>query len=245
MWRCPNSYVESRNHVALVDFSGEVPKIVGCVECDWDDVLHDDVGAKEEPASPRQHRCTASTQNGRRCKGKAVGDSLCPRHDGWWDRRYNSYRSPWSDISLPEAYKQVFIRAIRDAGLVADAQKVTRETFEQARRLRHSSVVYFVEREGYIKIGTTSSLRQRLKALARGSCSMPPGVKPGPVELLATTFGDRKVEGSFHFQFRSQRVGSTEWFRPNKALRSLIADLQRAEQRGAPDILDQVIEEAA
>ncbi|MER7733693.1 GIY-YIG nuclease family protein [Streptomyces erythrochromogenes] len=159
----------------------------------------------------------------------------------FWEQNYGVFRSPWARISLPEAYRQIFIRAIRDAGLVANEQLVTRETFEQARRLRHGSVVYFVEREGFIKIGRSTSLKQRLPSLASGSCLMPDGVKPGPVKLLATTPGDHEVESAFHLRFRRQRVRG-EWFRPNKALLNLVEDLQRDERRGRPDVLDEVLE---
>ncbi|SFD14184.1 GIY-YIG nuclease family protein [Streptomyces aidingensis] len=141
---------------------------------------------------------------------------------------------------MPEAYREVFIRAIRDAGLVADEQQVTRETFESARSRRHGSVVYFVEREGFIKIGTTRDLRGRLAALEQGGVLMPDGVPPGPVTLLATTLGDRDVESGYHTRFRRQRVKG-EWFRPSKALRHLIEDLQRAEQQGRPDVLDEAL----
>ena len=172
---------------------------------------------------------------------------MCDRHRdtrALWDRSYAEFRAPWHRrVSLPEAYREVFIRAIRDAELVADAQLVTRETFEKARSLRHASVVYFVEREGFIKIGTTRNLRARLPSLAQGSCKMPAGVTAGPVTLLATTPGDRETESSYHDRFRRQRVAG-EWFRPNKALLRLIDDLKRAEENGRKDILDQVLDAA-
>jgi hypothetical protein len=154
---------------------------------------------------------------------------------------YHGFRSPWRDVSLPEAYRAVFIRAIQDAGLVQDAQEVTRATFEEARRLRHASVVYFVERQGLIKIGTSRRLKARLESISHGACKMPDGMAPGPVNLLATMPGDQRTESSYHHRFRRQRVAG-EWFRPNKALLRLIEDLQRAEESGRSDILDQVLE---
>ncbi|MFD5509007.1 GIY-YIG nuclease family protein [Streptomyces sp. NPDC127051] len=220
-------------------------RVVGCLECDWENVLFDDFDAYGEcvDRSDSPTRCVALTQAGKRCRLAAESSGRCGKHEDHsaiWERTYNSFRSQWGHVSMPDAYREVFIRAIRDAGLVADAQHVTRDTFEQARRLRHASVVYFVERHGYIKIGVTSSLKQRLPSLASGSCLMPDGVSPGPVTLLATTPGDREVEAAYHLRFRRLRVRG-EWFRPNKALLTVVEDLQRAARNDRKDILDQAL----
>lgn len=245
-WRCPqeNPFIR-QPHRAVVERVDGGYRVVGCLECDWVSALFDDFDAHQDrlDRSESPTRCVALTQAGKRCRLPAESSGRCGKHEDHsaiWERTYNSFRSQWARISMPDAYREVFIRAIRDAGLVADAQHVTRDTFEQAKRLRHASVVYFVERQGYIKIGTTSSLKQRLPSLASGSCLMPDGVAAGPVTLLATTLGDREVEAAYHLRFRHQRVRG-EWFRPNRALRSLIDDLQRAERNGRPDVLDQVL----
>lgn len=245
-WRCPRESPFIRQpHRAIVELVDGQARIVGCLECDWEDVLFDDFDVHRDrlDRSESPTRCVALTQAGRRCQLPAESSGRCGKHEDHsaiWERTYNSFRHQWARISMPDAYREVFVRAIRDAGLVADAQHVTQETFEQAKRLRHASVVYFVERQGYIKIGTTSSLKQRLPALAGGSCLMPDGVTPGPVTLLATTPGDREVEAAYHLRFRRLRVKG-EWFRPNKALLSLVGDLRRAERNGREDILDQVL----
>ncbi|MEV8042453.1 GIY-YIG nuclease family protein [Streptomyces griseoluteus] len=252
MWRCPKSYNDNRDHRAIVSFAGETPKILGCTECDWSSLVHDDLDVESDQRYIRRleetERCTSPRQDGGRCRLPAEYGAYCGRH---MDSRrflhevYSDFRSPWREVSLPDAYREVFIRAIKDAELVADAQHVNRDTFLMARRLRHASVVYFVEHAGFIKIGTTSSLRARLDAIGKGSAAMPPGVTPGPVRLLATTPGDRKIESGYHLRFGSQRIRGTEWFRPNKPLLRLIDDLQRAERHGTPDILDQAIAEVA
>ena len=250
-WKCKRQNpFDGKKHIALVSFEGDAPVIVGCLECDWREVVRDELFRDDDELEMRYlhkvGRCVAANQGGERCSAVAAREGVCHRHENrveMWDRRYNAFRSPWSDISMPDAYREVFIRAIQDAELVADAQQVTRETFEEARRLRHASVVYFVERAGFIKIGTTTSLRSRLVSLAQGGCKMPEGVEAGPVKLLAFTPGDRRVESRYHLQFDKQRVEG-EWFRPNKALLRLIEDLKRAEENGRKDILDQVIEAA-
>ncbi|WP_432091033.1 GIY-YIG nuclease family protein [Streptomyces sp. NRRL F-5630] len=233
-----------------MSLDGDEAEIIGCIECDWDAITHQDL---EEDLTGRERfirrwetprRCMAATRSGSRCQLLVYTDDVyCRKHvdtRALWDRSYALFRSPWRETSLSEAYREVFIRAIHDAELVADAQQVTRETFEEARRLRHAAVVYFVRREGFIKIGTTTSLKSRLASLAQGSCLMPGGVKPGPVELLATTPGGRRTESLYHEMFAAQRVQG-EWFRPNKRLLNLVDDLKRAEVNGRADILDEVL----
>ncbi|MFK0045522.1 GIY-YIG nuclease family protein [Streptomyces sp. NPDC090741] len=247
-WHCPNYTPFGRQHRAIVEIRDGRPVIVGCLECNWEDILFDDFELEADVVDriDRPTRCVALTKARQRCKLPSEPDGRCEKHrdeSALWERRYRTLRESWRSVTLPELYREVFIRAIRDADLVANERQVTRETFEQARRLRHASVVYFVEREGYVKIGTTTSLKQRLPNLADGSCLMPDGVSRGPVTLLATTLGDRETESAYHRRFQRQRVRG-EWFRPNKALLNLIEDLQRAERRGRPDMLDEALKAA-
>lgn len=255
--RCSKGSWERGHHPILSLEDGE-PKIVGCIECDWSlvvcDALDEELSESElwrgnrvADVNYEQRRCLAVTQKGTRCRLPVEDDSMCDRHRDMrvlWDRSYAAFRAPWYHrVSLPEAYRQVFIRAIRDADLVARDQQVPREIFERARELRQESVVYFVERDGLIKIGTTTNLRARLRSLGQGGCKMPEGMTVGPVTLLASTPGDRVDESQYHERFRKQRVGG-EWFRPNKALLRVIEDLQRAERNGRKDILDEALEAA-
>ncbi|MFE2710611.1 GIY-YIG nuclease family protein [Streptomyces mirabilis] len=241
-----------RGHHAIVSLDGPKPEVIGCIECDWDDIVYGDLGddltsrERFQNRYERAGRCVTVNQNGARCSLPADRGGTCSRHEdrrALWDRSYAEFRSPWSRVSLPEAYREVFIRAIRDAGLVEKSQQVKRETFERARELRHASVVYFVERDGLIKIGTTTNLRARLRSLGQGGCKMPEGMTVGPVTLLTSTPGDRLDESHYHERFHKQRVGG-EWFRPNKALFRLIEDLQRADRNDRGDILDQVLNAA-
>ena len=87
-------------------------------------------------------------------------------------------------------------------------------------------VVYFVRREGLIKIGTTGNLTQRLNRLSRGG-SMPDGMTVGRVELLAVAKGGRRQEQEWHRKFAATRIPRTEWFRPTAELHNLIKSLNR------------------
>jgi hypothetical protein len=92
-----------------------------------------------------------------------------------------------------------------------DAEREYRHRNRQART--SGSVVYFVERDSFIKIGWSASLDQRLKSIGRGG-SMPEGMTVGPVTLLATMPGTNKEELYLHQRFARHRLLPTEWFYP-------------------------------
>lgn len=93
-------------------------------------------------------------------------------------------------------------QALEDAA----ARRAQRE--QEARK--QASVVYFAERDGFVKIGTTIKLRDRLNAISKGSCTID-GMTVGPVTCLATVPGDRTNEKFFHRKFAHLRVAG-EWF---------------------------------
>lgn len=114
----------------------------------------------------------------------------------------------------------------RISGVQTTRRGIARADLDKAIKEGKLSFVYFVEREGLIKIGTTTNLRSRLKTLGKGG-SMPHGMTVGPVKLLASTRGTQVEEREYHEKFRKQRIPKTEWFRPNKALWREIETIQR------------------
>lgn len=69
-------------------------------------------------------------------------------------------------------------------------------------RPRRLELVYYVRRDGLIKIGYTTNLRLRMKNLR-------------PDELLAIEYGTRALETQRHHQFVAFRAGiGREWFEP-------------------------------
>lgn len=154
-----------------------------------------------------EFRCSAETEAGLACRrqGHPVDGlpdfiELCPQHE----TRFFHYQR----------------RKREEEG----EKRVEREQAEKAEK-RRRSVVYFVERESFIKIGTSADLRTRLLALARGG-QMPEGMTVGPVVLLATVPGDRGNEGYLHRQFAEHRIPATEWFYPAAELIAFIAGLK-------------------
>lgn len=212
------------------------PKFLGCLECNWD------VAVEYEWPGPQ--RCVAHTMGahgrgvGRRCTREAIGRGVhCWQHSdhvAHWEAIYEHFRTA-GDSYLPEFYRQMFVRALRDAEIIIRDEEHEAELVERVRQVRAkpetgASLVYFIEREGLIKIGFSTNLKKRLKDISKGS-SMPDGMTIGPVTLLATEPGDRNLESRLHRRFDRSRVDNTEWFRPSKALRRYIEDLARHQQR--------------
>jgi len=82
------------------------------------------------------------------------------------------------------------------------------------------SIVYYVRRAHLIKIGTTIQPHARFSSLL-------------PDEIVAWEPGDRRVETERHQQFRTARLGQTEYFTRNPDLDEHM-DALRVEH-GAPD----------
>ncbi|WP_158694395.1 GIY-YIG nuclease family protein [Streptomyces canus] len=65
----------------------------------------------------------------------------------------------------------------------------------------HENVVYFILNGNRVKIGTTTHLRNRVRALALA-----------PRNVIACVPGDRRKEDELHARFSELRIGRTEWF---------------------------------
>ncbi|MGO9161679.1 MAG: GIY-YIG nuclease family protein [Streptosporangiaceae bacterium] len=105
--------------------------------------------------------------------------------------------------------------------------EITRERKGEQYELEgRSPVVYFAERQGYVKIGTTVNLAGRIRDLTAGG-SMLKGMTAGPLTVLATVSGDYDKEKQLHRRFATLRVDrKREWFRYEGRLREFIAQLQ-------------------
>lgn len=98
----------------------------------------------------------------------------------------------------------------------------------EAAEYRRTGLVYFVRRDGFVKIGTTTNLPSRLVQLSRGGDKRPEGMTLGPVELLATESGGQARESALHRKFRRFRVAG-EWFTEAPEIMAHIATLTAAE----------------
>jgi hypothetical protein len=89
------------------------------------------------------------------------------------------------------------------------------------RRAGVKEVVYFIRAGNAVKIGRTTNLSGRLKALATGSAV--------PLEVLAAVPGGRELEARLHRRWRHLHLRG-EWFRADEAL----VRSAREQARGRP-----------
>jgi hypothetical protein len=84
--------------------------------------------------------------------------------------------------------------------------------------------VYFVEVNGFIKIGYSSDLRQRMKTMRTRTPNMSRPVGLGYIPIKAPR-EMRRVEADLHSRFAGDReIG--EWFRPSMQLLFTISESQ-------------------
>jgi hypothetical protein len=233
-WKC-NICRGSR---VAFDFSSGSAEPIGCLECSWSKV----VGGSQGWGM----RCVEPTVQGGRCGREADLGGHCWQHadkHAAWDVVYARFRNSGDD-DIPEAYREFFVRACQDVNLLErglraedglpelarQAVRLRIEDHAQRQKIREArSVVYFMRREGLIKIGTSRNVAKRQQEISRGSC-MAPGMTVGPVELLVAVPGDRDLEGQLHSQFEDSRIPGTEWFRTTPRLLRLIARFQRKQE---------------
>ena len=94
---------------------------------------------------------------------------------------------------------------LRNHALLVDAERRREVDADLAARDQRQTagVVYYVRRgDGAIKIGTTTNLTKRVRALTK---------EHGPVEVLATHPGGFRAEQSLHRTFAASRLDG-EWF---------------------------------
>ena len=111
-----------------------------------------------------------------------------------------------------------------------DAHPAT-DALRGARQI-HEDVVYFVERHGFVKIGTTQNLPARLASLDRGDSAIS-GMIVDPVTVLAVMPGGRPVEQAIHALFEHLRYDG-EWFLLDGALVPFVKSVAEARAAARP-----------
>jgi Meiotically up-regulated gene 113 len=104
-----------------------------------------------------------------------------------------------------------------------------RDVVQEARG--HRRVVYFAERGGLVKIGTTQDVDARMVALDHGDCAIA-GMTITPVRLLAVMPGGRGVEAALHELFRALHYDG-EWFLLDGPLVDFVSAVAAAAAGGA------------
>jgi hypothetical protein len=171
-------------------------------------------------ARQRSLQCQWETQYGTQCSWNGsdgmLGIRLCTQHEKSADGHLRRYLHGQPHI-ITELYWEIFGES-RFGGLPAPGR----------------SVVYFVERQGFVKIGTTTNLEQRLRSIGKGG-QMIEGMTVGPVRLIATMPGDQRHEKLLHRQFSDLSAGG-EWFLPDTRLCDFIGRLSNVNR----DLLSEV-----
>ncbi len=98
---------------------------------------------------------------------------------------------------------------------IAVAMPRAEKRLDRAHRMSWDGCVYFLECDGFTKIGFTKNLRKRLSALQL--CN------PKPIRFLAILPGDRKLETALHKRFADHR-SSGEWFCLEGTLRDFLLE---------------------
>lgn len=221
------------------------------MDCDWHLLVHANPSERAW-GSPR--RCVGvepgyGREPGSRCPAPTRRwDALCAKHAQETALRWLvKYGVNPGDVRLGGPADWVYAEAIKAA--LSDAlylgDELARTTFSPAKvkqirreaaRIRHTTllakpneVVYFCRREGLIKIGRSSEVAKRIRAIGKGG-NMPAGMTVGPVELLATTPGGGWLEHHLHERFAASRIPGTEWFHPTPELLSLVDRYRRRQE---------------
>lgn len=159
---------------------------------------------------PEVQRCQRVTEWGTQCtrpgNDTLCGFPLCPQHEATVIKSVEKHLA-----GNPQILRKMYFELVLDAQLAL---------FPVPGR----SVVYFAERQGLIKIGTTTDLTARLRGLSRQGSGMIAGMTVGPVRLLATMPGDQRHEKFLHTRFGSLRIDG-EWFLPDSELCEFIQRL--------------------
>ena len=145
-------------------------------------------------------RCTSGREDGKFCNAPVPQDapvSMCTEH----------LREAWS-------YCQAVLDRATDAQLAAIRDVVPRlseqRLMDRVRKAR--SVVYYALAGGYIKIGTTIHLDQRMKDLG--------------ANLMAVEPGDAELERDRHRQFHALLAAGREYFFPGHELVKHVSAVQ-------------------
>lgn len=145
-----------------------------------------------------------------------------------WQHQHAFLDALHGAVRCPEDHHDEAIQSTAQAALAEIAHD---ERSKRSAARRAATLVYFVERDGFVKIGYSSDLKTRLRKLNRGDCFVE-GMTVGPVKLLATIeSAGEETESWLHQRFDHLRIGG-EWFHCDEELRSFISGLKGCRTSG-------------
>jgi hypothetical protein len=171
--------------------------LVFCFSCHWDTVIGDRCIATYS-TPPKQGRC---------------------RQKGFPYCRFHKMQFMDGDIK-----KHLMAELKNEFGDVFDWLKSHRDQIEHRANRNKTSVVYFIQADKYVKIGTSTRLEERLKTIRRGEGKKPHDCDTSDAKLLGTISGRYAEEADLHKRFAKWRVAG-EWFVASPQLLSEIGSL--------------------
>lgn len=189
------------------------------------------------------HRVCGNPEGG----GRDIGNlSFCSVHFRiLFDGVMNNIRKDAQDYDKGVG-EQSYIAGMRQHGEFESKARYVLGEIDGRRRVvkvvekeTKDSWVYFafcrqLRPEGILKIGWSTEPKARMRALARGDNLL--GIAPGPLELLATTPGNRSNENYFHERFHRLRLHpQREWFHFASELQEFVVGLKDAKQPAGAD----------
>ena len=160
--------------------------------------------------------CEATTVSGRHCfNHKQYGD-FCSQHSRERVGRLPAYSveqlDEWLDTWQKETVLEWKLDVLKKLEAMGD---ITIETMRDMLEGPQDSYVYFIECDGYVKIGKSVNPSSRFKTITAGSGGgtiFPNGINLKRAKLIGYVPGTEKLEKHFHFLLRKHRVDG-EWFR--------------------------------
>jgi hypothetical protein len=160
--------------------------------------------------------CDATTISGRHCFNyKQYGD-FCSQHSRQRVGRQPIYSveqlDEWLDAWQKETVLQWKLDVLKKLEAMGD---ITVQTMRAMLEQPQNSYVYFIECEGYVKVGKSVDPNSRFKTLTGsggGGTIFPNGINLKKAKLIGYVPGTEKLERHFHFLLREHR-GKGEWFR--------------------------------
>lgn len=111
------------------------------------------------------------------------------------------------------------------AGLAHRAEEAEKEREERQRSRDLRSVVYFLRCDGFVKIGTTANIENRVASIKKtGGVLMPDGLNYKTATLVKKIHGSTQEEKSLHAKFAHLRH-TGEWFAESPELTEHIESL--------------------
>ena len=162
--------------------------------------------------------------------GELWGLPLCSYHKkrlGEWEAQLRSNIRHEAERTIREELEAEYFE--REHGhLFAERQVI--QYADDLGLYERGSCTYVSRRQGWVKIGRTIELKNRLAALRKGHAAMPVGMLHWePLYLVAVFPGD--IEKELHERWSKNRVRGTEWFSPGWEMSEWLDELEDSEVR--------------